>query len=350
MTTLITDSGPHYSGSAISDGDDLWMTAYELDLTMGWKLGRDGMRLEHVSVPVPPDVLRDSRINVAGLWRRLGWPVEHVRRIDTWALCAGAEVHGNMLERGLAPDFELPDIDGCRHRLSDYRGRKVVLLTWAGWCESRDELPAWQALHEELAGHGATIIAVAMDSGGAPSVRPWLDQAGARFVSLLDVDHRIAAPLGLNHTPQAVWIDEQGAIVRPPETAGVSDADDPGTVRAVRSVYFDALRDWVTRGPDSASVASSAQLRAAVATVSDAHVHAHALFRLGRFLHAQNHWREAHDCFERALQLLPGSWLLWRQVQELQEPGSGSAAACRERRATLADGPFRAAIDLPGMP
>ena len=32
-----------------------------------------------------------------------------------------------------APDFELPDLDGTMHRLSDYRGRKVLLSAWASW-------------------------------------------------------------------------------------------------------------------------------------------------------------------------------------------------------------------------
>jgi len=32
-----------------------------------------------------------------------------------------------------APDFELPDLDGKMHRLSDYRGKKVLLAAWASW-------------------------------------------------------------------------------------------------------------------------------------------------------------------------------------------------------------------------
>ncbi|MGI9659669.1 MAG: peroxiredoxin family protein [Gaiellaceae bacterium] len=33
----------------------------------------------------------------------------------------------------VAPDFALPDLDGVEHRLSDFRGRKVILLSWASW-------------------------------------------------------------------------------------------------------------------------------------------------------------------------------------------------------------------------
>ena len=41
-----------------------------------------------------------------------------------------AEAHLSSLE---APDFSLPDMSGKRHSLSDFRGKKVLLLTWASW-------------------------------------------------------------------------------------------------------------------------------------------------------------------------------------------------------------------------
>ena len=45
-----------------------------------------------------------------------------------------ARTPSTMLELGTpAPDFALPDLDGRVHRLSDFRGRKVFLATWASW-------------------------------------------------------------------------------------------------------------------------------------------------------------------------------------------------------------------------
>jgi peroxiredoxin len=48
-------------------------------------------------------------------------------------LGAGATQRAEALASGEAPDFELPDLTGRMHRLSDYRGRRVFLVTWASW-------------------------------------------------------------------------------------------------------------------------------------------------------------------------------------------------------------------------
>ena len=60
-----------------------------------------------------------------------------------------------------APDFSLQDIDGNLHRLSEYRGRPVIINFWATWCPPcREEIPsmnrAWQVLREE----GIAMLAI----------------------------------------------------------------------------------------------------------------------------------------------------------------------------------------------
>src|SRR5207248_1920922 len=72
------------------------------------------------------------------------------------------------------PDFTLRDHDGNLHALSDHRGEKVVLLTWAPFCGCRFDLPGWQALYEELQSEGFTVLAVAEDAGGAETAGPWI--------------------------------------------------------------------------------------------------------------------------------------------------------------------------------
>jgi len=44
-----------------------------------------------------------------------------------------ADEIGNRLRSLEAPDFTLPDLDGKLHSLSDYRGKKVLLMSWASW-------------------------------------------------------------------------------------------------------------------------------------------------------------------------------------------------------------------------
>jgi hypothetical protein len=59
--------------------------------------------------------------------------VLHDERAETWVFGAGAEERGERLRNLEAPDFELPDLSGRRYRLSNYRGKRVFLVTWASW-------------------------------------------------------------------------------------------------------------------------------------------------------------------------------------------------------------------------
>ena len=67
------------------------------------------------------------------------------------------------------------------------------------------------------------VVAVAEESRGADHARPWIEQAKSDYWQLIDTDHQLEDLYNLVNVPQAIWIDEQGKIVRPPETAGSTD-------------------------------------------------------------------------------------------------------------------------------
>ena len=72
-------------------------------------------------------------LNAAAFWRHIGNAAISDKAGETWAFGAGVGERTQALETLEAPNFELPDFDGRMHRLSDYRGRKVFLSTWASW-------------------------------------------------------------------------------------------------------------------------------------------------------------------------------------------------------------------------
>ena len=80
----------------------------------------------------------------------------------------------------------------------------------------------WQSLVEELKDPSFTVLAVALDH--ADAARPWIEAAKATYPCLIDREHHVADLYNLVNVPQAVWIDEQGVIVRPTEVAGTTDA------------------------------------------------------------------------------------------------------------------------------
>ena len=99
---------------------------------LGWETKPQGLCRDDVCIPLPAGV--DGRAVEADLLGRLlARPivVDSTERVAAFA--APAAERAAALRSGVAPDFELPDIDGVLHRLSDYRGRKVVLYAYGSW-------------------------------------------------------------------------------------------------------------------------------------------------------------------------------------------------------------------------
>ncbi len=129
MTTLLTEAGE----LAVAARDGLWLTAADAERATGWTLKPEGMCRDELCVPLPASATRDGRVDVEAFWRKLGNPVLHDDGREVWVLGAGAEERNKALDGLLAPDFTLPDLAGKPHRLSDLRGQKVFLTTWASW-------------------------------------------------------------------------------------------------------------------------------------------------------------------------------------------------------------------------
>jgi hypothetical protein len=110
--------------------DGLWLSADDAERATGWTLKPEGMCRDEVCVPLP---VRDGRVDVSAFWSKLGRPVVHDAAGETWLLGAGAEQRNGALAELAAPDFALPDLSGTLHTLSELRGKKVFLCTWASW-------------------------------------------------------------------------------------------------------------------------------------------------------------------------------------------------------------------------
>src|SRR5271169_5034789 len=93
------------------------------------------------------------------------------------------------------------------------------------------DLPGWQALRQELHPLGVEVVTVGLEMGGADVLRPYVDDARPEHPSLVDENHEMDARFGVTNIPSAIWIDERGTIVRPPELCTpppVTQPDAPG--------------------------------------------------------------------------------------------------------------------------
>jgi hypothetical protein len=114
----------------------LWIETDELSELTGWKLAPEGLCKDDVCVPLTAELGSSSdgsRVDVLALWRGLERPVLHDEAGSTVLLGEAAADRAHRLASLEAPDFTLPDLEGHLHSLSDHRGKKVLLATWASW-------------------------------------------------------------------------------------------------------------------------------------------------------------------------------------------------------------------------
>lgn len=137
MVTLLTDAGEFAVPGAEASSTTLWCPARDAEAATGWVAKPEGLCRGPVCVPLPAGREREfadgGRIDLAALWRHLGRPAVHSDRGHVWVLAQSARDRAAALGSLEAPDFALPDPTGRMHRLSDHRGKKVLLVTWASW-------------------------------------------------------------------------------------------------------------------------------------------------------------------------------------------------------------------------
>lgn len=114
-----------------------------------------------------------------------------------------------------APDFELKQLDGQTVKLSDYRGKTVMLNFWATWCPPcREEMPHMQQFHTENEKDGVVILGVNATSTeiSVPVVDSWLKEWGITFPIVLDEQGEVIKTYRVNSYPATFVIDGDGVI------------------------------------------------------------------------------------------------------------------------------------------
>jgi peroxiredoxin len=114
----------------------------------------------------------------------------------------------------LAPEFELQLLDGKKFRLSETRGRVIVLDFWATWCgPCIQAMPQVDAAVRDFADQGVQLIAVNLEE--APKkITAMLERHKLEMTVALDRDGAVAGKYGANAIPQTVIIDREGKVAR----------------------------------------------------------------------------------------------------------------------------------------
>ncbi len=187
------------------------------------------------------------------------------------------------------------------------------------------------------------MVTVALDAGGADAVRTFIEAAQPEHPSLIDRHHVVDELFGIVNVPNAVWIDEQGMIVRPAEPASIErsslrDMDIPeGLPDELRDVlveakairddsaeYRAAIYDWVEHGAASRYALSPQEVIDRSQPRGRDEAAAAAAFELGLHFEQQGDhagavqwWREAHR-FD------PHNWTYKRQAWSIETTPPGA--------------------------
>jgi peroxiredoxin len=113
-----------------------------------------------------------------------------------------------------APDFELKGLDGKTVKLSEYRGKVVILDFWATWCPPcREEIPHFIKLQKELGDEGLAIIGVSLDQTDSP-VKSFIKEHGINYPVVMG-DRNLASKYGgVRAIPTTFVIDKKGEIAK----------------------------------------------------------------------------------------------------------------------------------------
>ncbi len=138
--------------------------------------------------------------------------------VVAWSRAASAGKHvpytAHSPPRAL-PDIEFKDRDGKELRLSNFKGKVVLLNIWATWCPPcRREMPTLDRLQGTLGGKDLEVIALSIDRAGVHAVEAFFMETGVKHLHLY-IDQSMAAmrKLAVVGLPTTLLIDREGREV-----------------------------------------------------------------------------------------------------------------------------------------
>ena len=201
---------------------------------------------------------------VSFLYPRRGFALAAVFSLSA-VLCPVTVANSDPLSRvnigSSAPSFEAPGADGKRHRLSDYRG-KIVVLEWTSpvcpYTAVKYRNGAMQALQKYAADHQVVWLSMdtaAADRAGfltATAARKRIAETGATVTGFLfDTDGKIARSYGAKTTPSFFIVDRSGKLAYEGAMDDENSADQPQPKNYVRDALDDLTANVMVRQPET---------------------------------------------------------------------------------------------------
>jgi hypothetical protein len=138
--TMVYDDTATDLATTREDAGQLWITAADLKRATRFEVKPQGVCRDELCFPLPKARQQEfvhktppvTWFNMTAFAKLVHQPVAHDAALATWYFGLRSDQR-QQLSSLQAPDFTLPDLQGKPHRLSDFRGRKILLVTWASW-------------------------------------------------------------------------------------------------------------------------------------------------------------------------------------------------------------------------
>jgi hypothetical protein len=144
-TTIVYDDTATDLAAAREDAGQLWIMTADLKRATRFEVKPQGVCRDELCFPLPKAkhdafIHKDAGngnssqtwFNITAFAELVHQPVAHDAALATWYFGLRSDQR-QQLTSLQAPDFTLPDLQGKPHRLSDFRGKKILLVTWASW-------------------------------------------------------------------------------------------------------------------------------------------------------------------------------------------------------------------------
>ena len=112
-------------------GNDLWVRAADLPRVNEFELKPQGACRADICIPVAKDLKNGEWFNLTGFAHKVGQAF--VADSGVWSFAEVPVLRGTYYNSRIAPDFAVPDRKGRVVHLSDFRGKKALVITWASW-------------------------------------------------------------------------------------------------------------------------------------------------------------------------------------------------------------------------
>ncbi len=205
------------------------------------------------------------------------------------------------------PDFAIPNMAKETVSLSQYKGKKVIILVWAPWDKSRESLARWSIAASEFAEKGAVFFLAAQTIEGRERLEPYLTPLKPRPVCLMDSGFLFTLAFNLTELPALLAVDEMGNLIWGP----VNPEPKFDEISAALSGWLGGKTDTVitTAGPSVKTIEPTSS-----------RIETSQRMELSQALWISGKKSEAIEQFSQALQKIGDSAILENQLRALKEP------------------------------